>query len=164
KDRAAAQRGGLAPKHVPRALGDGEKRRCRGGNRGERGAEGVETGGGAQALGGKHHGGRNPEQLLGRLRRPGRVEDHGEGPCGRRSAASPTVGPRARAATQIGRTNSGKRLSATTASARATSLAASTGVAAASRSSQWVTIMRSPRASMKIAESAVATPARRWQP
>src|SRR5215831_9622328 len=49
KDRAAAQRGGLAPKHVPRALGDGEKRRCRGGNRGERGAEVVETGGGAQA-------------------------------------------------------------------------------------------------------------------
>src|SRR5215472_5826433 len=84
--------------------------------------------------------------------------------CVGRSASSTTVRPRARAATQIGRTNPGKRLSATTASALATSLAASTGVAAASRSSQWVTIMRSPRASMKIAESAVGTPARRWQP
>src|SRR6516162_3532630 len=84
--------------------------------------------------------------------------------CVGRSASSTTVRPRARAATQIGRTNSGKRLSATTASARATRLAGSAGVAAASRGSQWVTIMRSPCASMKIAESAVGTPARRWQP
>ncbi len=44
KDRAPAQRGALAPEHVPRALGDGEKRRCRAGNPGERGAEVVETG------------------------------------------------------------------------------------------------------------------------
>src|SRR5262249_9108186 len=124
-----------------------EKRRYRGGNRGERGAEVVETGGGAQALGGKHHVGGNPEQLIGRLRRPVGVEHHGEAACARRHAD---------------RTNSGKRLSATTACA--TSLAASTGVAAASRSSQWVTIMRLPRASMRIAESAVGTPARRWQP
>src|SRR5207253_322351 len=50
--------------------------------------------------------------------------------CVGRSASSTTVRPRARAATQIGRTNSGKRLSATTASAHATRLAGSAGVAA----------------------------------
>src|SRR5262245_42433856 len=81
-----------------------------------------------------------------------------------RSASSTMVRPRARAAAQIGRTNSGKRLSASTTSADATSSAGLLGVAAARRSSWWVTIMRSPCASRKMAESAVGAPAMRWQP
>src|SRR6516164_9734829 len=84
--------------------------------------------------------------------------------CVGRSASSTTVRPRSRAATQIGRTKSGKRLSARTTSAHATRRAGSSGFAAASLSSRWVTIMRSPRASRKIAESAVGAPAMRWQP
>src|SRR5262249_43193665 len=61
----------------PRALGDGEKRWGRLGNGGERGAEVVEAGGGAQTLAGEHHVRGDAEQLVGHLRRPVGVEHHG---------------------------------------------------------------------------------------
>src|SRR5262249_26221554 len=73
----------------PRALGDGEKRWGRLGNGGERGAEVVEAGGGAQTLAGEHHVRGDAEQLVGHLRRPVGVEHHGEAACARRHADRP---------------------------------------------------------------------------
>ena len=55
----------------------------------------------------------------------------------------------------------GKRLSTSTMSAAAASASGSDGMTAATRSSRWVTMVRSPRASMKIADSAVANPGTR---
>ena len=89
KHRACLQRLAVAPEHVVRAVGDGEKRSGRGGDPPERGAEVVETGGGAQALAREHHMGGDPEQVFRHPRRPVGVEHHGDAARPRRQTDRP---------------------------------------------------------------------------
>ena len=78
------------------------------------------------------------------------------------SASSTTRMLRRRAASQIGRTNCGYRLSARTRSAAVVIASGSRGATVAILLSRYVTIVRSPRASTKIAESPVDSPSTRW--
>jgi hypothetical protein len=89
------------------------------------------------------------------------MRNNGSSTTVRLSASSTMRRPRRRAAAQIGPTKTGYRLSASTMSAAAVSASGSDGMTAATRSSRWVTMVRSPRASMKIADSAVANPGTR---
>jgi hypothetical protein len=84
--RALAHCRAFAPEHVVRAMGDGEKRRGRCGNRGEPGSEIVAPGGGAQTLAGEHHVGGDAKQLVADLRRPVGVEHDHEAAGARRLA------------------------------------------------------------------------------
>ena len=72
--------------------------------------------------------------------------------------------PRRRAASQTGRTSSGKRLSASSSETSATSRSGSARRAVSIRLSRWVTIIRSPAASTMMPDTGAVAPATRTTP